>query len=213
MSRNLVETSKVHRALTCIYHKVKRGVTSTKKRYKSTLTPGGNNWMSYTLTSPAIHSSIFLKSYPTEGHSEARPSPSWHGATGLQSITDQTQGHSHSGLRLFRIASEPNVRVFRLREETTADSGWSYISRFTKQSKNYVCTQAPVVFTGVVTFKSEKQKLCCFLNKGTVSSFQYWAQKYKRLFFYYVNINSSLCFMPWERNMQSCQCVCTAAAR
>lgn len=49
-----------------------------------------------------------------------------------------------------------------------------------------MCTQAPAVFTGVVTFKSEKQKLCCFLNKGTVSSFQ----RYKRLFFYYVNINS-----------------------
>lgn len=72
-----------------------------------------------------------------------------------------------------------------------------------------MCTQAPAVFTGVVTFKSEKQKLCCFLNKGTVSSFQ----RYKRLFFYYVNINSPLCFMPLERNMQSCQCVCTAAAR
>lgn len=29
-----------------------------------------------------------------------------------------------------------------------------------------MCVQAPTVFTGVVTFKSEKQKLCCFLNKA-----------------------------------------------
>lgn len=72
-----------------------------------------------------------------------------------------------------------------------------------------MCTQAPAVFTGVVTFKSEKQKLCCFLNKGTVSSFQ----KYKRLFFYYVNINSPLCTFLSQGIKQSCQCVCTAAAR
>lgn len=34
----LLKRTKVQRALTYIYHKVKRGVTSTKKRYKSTLT-------------------------------------------------------------------------------------------------------------------------------------------------------------------------------